>query len=371
MPISSSQTQAYALLPSSSAFREEQARLFLRKADIELPDQRLATLRERHNEVCLRNLSVVKDICRRFFTDDFQVVPLLEMGTFYAVYRVEIGSNPCYYLRANLLLDTPAFAFLFDVWAEHYLPHRGVPIVPVIAVELGNSTPYNYMISCAALGRPLKHYEDPQTQAINPSLLVALGRTVAHIHTLSGENYGLLDIAFLQEAADKPRGSKVTWSDYLFLHLEDHLNLCKDVGVLSSQDAQFCLHLFHHEASTTLQEVASHLLHGDLGHHNIVTDGEQITAVLDWEDALCGDPIFDIAGWGTFTKDWMREPFLEGYTSVHKLPPDFEWRYWLYYLRIALAKTVHRIRFDIKDPPHRQPAYLRIQKALEHLRRMS
>ena len=37
------------------------------------------------------------------------------------------------------------------------------------------------------------------------------------------------------------------------------------------------------------------LIHGDFGADNLLTDGERITAVLDWELAAYGDPLFDIA----------------------------------------------------------------------------
>lgn len=89
--------------------------------------------------------------------------------------------------------------------------------------------------------------------------------------------------------------------------------------------------------------------------------------MIDWEDSLCGDPIFDVAYWGTFCRDEMRAEFLRGYETVQILPEDFERRYWLYYLRVAISKTVHRHLFGVKDRPGRAPASRRIQKALSRL----
>jgi hygromycin-B 4-O-kinase len=37
------------------------------------------------------------------------------------------------------------------------------------------------------------------------------------------------------------------------------------------------------------------LIHGDFGADNLLSDGERITAVLDWELGAYGDPLFDIA----------------------------------------------------------------------------
>lgn len=38
------------------------------------------------------------------------------------------------------------------------------------------------------------------------------------------------------------------------------------------------------------------LVHGDFGANNVLTDGKKITGVIDWENALYGDPLHDIAG---------------------------------------------------------------------------
>lgn len=37
------------------------------------------------------------------------------------------------------------------------------------------------------------------------------------------------------------------------------------------------------------------LVHGDFGSNNVLTDGRRIVAVLDWECALAGDPLYDAA----------------------------------------------------------------------------
>jgi hygromycin-B 4-O-kinase len=44
------------------------------------------------------------------------------------------------------------------------------------------------------------------------------------------------------------------------------------------------------------------LIHGDFGSNNILADERQIRAVLDWEHAMVGDPLYDIANtyfWAT------------------------------------------------------------------------
>jgi hygromycin-B 4-O-kinase len=37
------------------------------------------------------------------------------------------------------------------------------------------------------------------------------------------------------------------------------------------------------------------LIHGDFGGNNLLVDGGRVTGVLDWEAAMIGDPLFDVA----------------------------------------------------------------------------
>ena len=46
------------------------------------------------------------------------------------------------------------------------------------------------------------------------------------------------------------------------------------------------------------------LVHGDFGSNNVLTDGKKITGVLDWDCALYGDPLFDVAG-SFFWSPWL------------------------------------------------------------------
>src|SRR5262249_32278643 len=138
---------------------------------------------------------------------------------------------------------------------------------------------------------------------------------------------------------------------------------CVRLGVVTPEEAQRILKTF--DRCTRLLHVEEPaLLHGDLGSHNVFTDGASITALIDWEDCLSGDPVFDIAFWATFHPERRHQAFLDGYRSESPLPGDFAVRFWLYFLRIALGKTVLRHRLRLSDPPGRPAASLRIQRGL-------
>jgi hygromycin-B 4-O-kinase len=48
------------------------------------------------------------------------------------------------------------------------------------------------------------------------------------------------------------------------------------------------------------------LVHGDIGMDNVLTDGDRLTAVLDWGQARYGDPVFDVAWLNLW---WVQVPF--------------------------------------------------------------
>ena len=109
------------------------------------------------------------------------------------------------------------------------------------------------------------------------------------------------------------------------------------------------------------------LLHGDLGSHNVLTDGDRLLGLIDWEDMVAGDPVYEVAFWATFHLPERHAAFLTGYRAVRPLPDDFPVRFWLYFLRVTVAKAVHRRRFGYPDRPDRPSAAHRIRYAFGEL----
>ncbi|WP_158268935.1 phosphotransferase family protein [Ensifer sp. NM-2] len=49
---------------------------------------------------------------------------------------------------------------------------------------------------------------------------------------------------------------------------------------------------------------ARQLIHGDFGSNNVLTDGHRITGVIDWSEAMFGDPLYDVANI-LFWRSWL------------------------------------------------------------------
>jgi hygromycin-B 4-O-kinase len=83
-----------------------------------------------------------------------------------------------------------------------------------------------------------------------------------------------------------------------------------------------------------------HLVHGDFGSNNVLTDGRHVTGVIDWSEAMIGDPLYDVANI-FFWRSWLecmeqQARFFEAHSS-DRLRDSARLR--CYQLRIGLEEV--------------------------------
>lgn len=174
------------------------------------------------------------------------------------------------------------------------------------------------------------------------------------LHDIHLRGFGPLD---LLPPGEQARGMLDSWESYLTTKLADHLEACIQQGDMTQAEAFQADEIIRRARF----EFVGSLLHNDLSNANII--GE---TVIDWESALVGDPVWDLAGRAAFFQDQPVDTGLLAMLSGIK-PHEFNARFWTYYLRIVIARTVHRARFGIQDQPGRPKASSRIQLALSRL----
>jgi hygromycin-B 4-O-kinase len=79
------------------------------------------------------------------------------------------------------------------------------------------------------------------------------------------------------------------------------------------------------------------LIHGDLGSANLISDGEAITGVIDWDRAQAGDPAYDQANL-LFWSEARLQPVLEILMRRGAADPGWGRRMACYQLRIGLEE---------------------------------
>jgi len=291
-----------------------------------------------------------------------------EQGTFHRLYDVREPGRAARLLRIAALAGARAanlMALEADVMAALRREDFPVPACEFRAVAR-EGVPRGVHLVERAAGVSLATLDGDEARM--QATLADVARFLRRLHAQWGEGFGPLRIEALRikRRATRPIFAAVheRWIDYLRLRLDEHLRACVAAGDVTAEEAARIDALFDRRG---LRVERPALLHGDPGSHNFMVDASGIRAVIDWEDALSGDPLFDLASLCTFHPE-RRHAGIRAAYGVPMAAGGEEWkRFWIYFLRIALAKTVHRRRFAYADAPGRPPAARRIQLALERL----
>jgi len=148
-----------------------------------------------------------------------------------------------------------------------------------------------FSISEKAIGQSLEAYPENEIKNVLPALATEF-KKIVQIPIDSSEKYGAIDY--------KGEGSFNSWQKYIesffqkeqdgfwkdWYTLFDHSFLEKEVFDYY-YEMMMELSLYSPEER--------YLVHGDFHLGNIISDGQDITAIIDWELAMYGDFMFDIA----------------------------------------------------------------------------
>lgn len=180
------------------------------------------------------------------------------------------------------------------------------------------------------------------------SLLIDCGMKMAQIHKISVEGFGPFNNN--QAKHGKLIGLHANYHDFIHVGLDENLDRLIRFGILSASQAKQMKTIFTEINFEPIN--GPRLVHNDFADWNLLTDGKEIAAILDWDECHAGDPIADLACWSTFFTMHRYESFLKGYSTIGKLPDDYEKRFHFYRLRYTISKMALRIkRFQVdKDP---------------------
>jgi aminoglycoside phosphotransferase (APT) family kinase protein len=343
--------------------------MFSAKTDPPLADSDLRELRDRTQQVALTRTPQIAQLAAEAGYGGRAAVHAV--GTYHVVHRIDSLDAPSIVVRSTIPdLTQQDRGLLLDRWAAHWLGGADSQLVPAtLTVRFTTEgAPFDFALLAFAEGRALRDLGDAILDE-KPALAGAIGRALRCVHGVEATGAGLIDLS--DPMCAHPSGVHARWSGYITLRLDQHVSACVTAGAIDRPlarkiDRHFCALLADLDARPI------RLLHGDPGNHNICLDTatERVTSLLDWEDAIAGDPLFELAMWSTFHPPHRLPTFLTGYGLPS--PSLMERRLMaLYFLRIALSKTVHRQRFGIVDLPGREPGHLRIHRAVVELDRLS
>lgn len=346
--------------------RQQRRAIFYLKTDIPLPDARLRALKSEAAAGLTERTRAIASlpVARR----DGAVVAPLAAGTYHLVHRVTLPDDAPIVIRSTVSnVFSEDRGLLIDQAVRSWLAARQTENLVVETLGTGfvrDGAPFDYAAQTFARGGPLRDQGDAILDE-DPAWLAGIGAALRHVHAVEGEGAGLLDCD-RDASMERPRGVHDRWADYITTQLEKHVGECADAGHYDAAYAVRILKLFE-RMKPNLERRPMRLLHGDPGTHNVCFDPatRRPTTILDWEDAMVGDPLFDLALASSFHPARRFPALLQGYGLA---PTVAEERLIaLYFLRIALSKTVHRRRFGAVDLPGRTPGHHRIYRGVDEL----
>jgi len=217
----------------------------------------------------------------------------------------------------------------------------GVPAPAVLAVDASRRRlPFAWQV--------LEYIPDPDLNRLYkegrlnvPAVMFDIGAAIARWQAVVTTGYGPFDLSVLL-GTGRLRGYHGGYGDYFQTRLDTHLGFLVDKGFLTSgRVKEIAAEIERHTPLLALD--GSCLVHKDLALWNILGKPGQITAFIDWDDAVGGDPMDDISLLACFHDGTVVKQAFEGFASIRPFPPEHCRRFWLHLLRNLIFKAVIRV----------------------------
>ncbi|MDF1738595.1 MAG: aminoglycoside phosphotransferase family protein [Verrucomicrobiales bacterium] len=161
-----------------------------------------------------------------------------------------------------------------------------------------------------------------------------IGVGVATWQSVQFPGYGVPD--------ENLRGYHAAYPGYFHLNLERHLDFLVERQFLDvAEKGEIVAVINEHAALLNLKSGC--LVHKDLALWNIMGTPEKVTAFIDLDDAISGDPMDDLSLLACFHDAAFLARAFAGYETVRPLPDEHRRRFWLHLLRNMIVKAVIRV----------------------------
>lgn len=237
--------------------------------------------------------------------------------------------------------------FHAEAVAAHEAKEAGLPSYDTLTVhDYEGGDDFAFHVLDKLSGTAIKYWLEahPNDEA---ALLPQVGKMMARLHNIKVNGFGPFD----NERAKQGEliGLHQTFGEAVRAGLPFNLDVLTKKNVLTAEQTVAISKLFGDD-NPLLATTQAVLVHNDFADWNLLTDGNDVTGVLDWDECVAGDAVSDIACWSTFFEPERLKKFLDGYWEVTDKPIDFEDKFELLRLRYVLSKMTLRIRRYSWDP---------------------
>ena len=272
----------------------------------------------------------------RYVGEELKSARLLSGGLFNTTYRLET-KNRTVILRLgpvnrHLLLPYEQHLMTAEGDILNLLKSRGIPTSDILALDCSRTLMDRDVMVVDCLDAVcLSAVEvDKDTER---RLCRETGQYVADIHAMTAED--------LPRKYPKPFGryanvisgqGGATWKEAILSEVAQWRMLAEPADIFTKEELDVIEQAFHRNSHVLDAITVPNLIHGDLWYGNILVDREnRLTAIIDGDRALFGDPEFELAtGW------MISDSFLEGYGKGLDPAPEAVLRRRLYKLLLSI-----------------------------------
>lgn len=263
------------------------------------------------------------------------VTPLRVDGNHFA-FRITVGDRDLFFRAADGDDDYMlAESCLMELAAD-----AGVPAPRIFHTDVdGRTAPFRFQIMERCSGTSLADLQR-EDRLDERAIGEDLGRLLRRLHGVALDGFGFLDTDELRRTG-RPRGLHRRYADYVTTRLDDHLGYLEAHELLSRREAGAVRDVLR-GAAPLLARTRGALVHRDPAFWNLLGTPQRITGLVDWDDAVSGDPADDLGMLHCFHDAPFLDAVRRGYWAGAAEPDDFRQRVHLHMLRNMLWKTVIR-----------------------------
>lgn len=228
--------------------------------------------------------------------------------------------------------------FYSESLVSKLLKNKGLPAYETYAIhDLASEDDVAFQVIEKLEGKALKNWLEEHPEDID-KLMIEAGKTLAQIHSIKVEGFGSFDNELAKQG--KLVGLHDNFENFIMSGLENNLDILVKYEHINEKQKNNIIALYKDNSLLKCDKAV--LVHNDYADWNLLTDGNNISGILDLDECCASDPLCDIACWMSMAPQNRVSKFLEGYFADSEKPEDFEDKVNLFTLRYVISNMVQR-----------------------------
>ena len=213
-------------------------------------------------------------------------------------------------------------------WALDEARKTGVPTPTTLLIEhisLGQDM-IAITVQEKIKGTPLAGLSETEKQQI----LGKVGAIISKIHEVKTIGYGWTSV--------EGQGMYASWDQYLTKILSKSDRLLEVADRNKTDQIVIVRALQFIEANRGAYAGDARLVHRDLGPNHFLVEDRRVIGVIDFENCIGGDPVYDLARWDLlYGHEYSTDAVKEGYTNQEIIQNNYDLRMKLYKIHAGLS----------------------------------